>query len=115
MHRFYRRGEAIARFRGVAFDDEYAPEDWIGSTTTIDGESELGLSTLPDGRLVRRRDPRRRRGVPRAGARGTLRPRPGAAREAAGRRRAAPGARSPGIERSRIGTSASTTERRRRG
>ena len=53
LHRFYRGGEAIARFRGVAFDDEYAPEDWIGSTTTIHGENELGLSSLPDGRLVR--------------------------------------------------------------
>jgi mannose-6-phosphate isomerase len=53
LHRFYRGGEAIARFRGVAFDDEYAPEDWVGSTTTIHGENGLGLSTLPDGRLVR--------------------------------------------------------------
>jgi mannose-6-phosphate isomerase len=53
LHRFYRGGEAIARFRGVAFVDEYAPEDWIGSTTTIHGENERGLSTLPDGRLVR--------------------------------------------------------------
>jgi mannose-6-phosphate isomerase len=53
LHRFYRGGEAIARFRGVAFDDEYAPEDWIGSTTTIHGESDRGLSTLPDGRMLR--------------------------------------------------------------
>jgi mannose-6-phosphate isomerase len=53
LHRFYRGGAAIARFRGVPFDDEYTPEDWIGSTTTIHGESERGLSTLPDGRLVR--------------------------------------------------------------
>jgi mannose-6-phosphate isomerase len=53
LHRFYRGGEAIARFRGVALEDEYAPEDWIGSTTTIHGENGQGLSTLPDGRLVR--------------------------------------------------------------
>jgi mannose-6-phosphate isomerase len=53
LHRFYRGGEAIARFRGVALDDEYAPEDWIGSTTTIHSENAQGLSTLPDGRLLR--------------------------------------------------------------
>jgi mannose-6-phosphate isomerase len=53
LHRFYRGGEAIARFRGVSLDDEYAPEDWIGSTTTIHGENEQGLSSLPDARLVR--------------------------------------------------------------
>ena len=52
LHRFYRGGEAIARFRGVALHDEYAPEDWIGSTTTIHGENGQGLSALPDGRLV---------------------------------------------------------------
>ncbi len=39
--------------RGVTFDDEYAPEDWVGSTTTVFGESRAGLSVLPDGRLLR--------------------------------------------------------------
>ncbi|MEV8251818.1 class I mannose-6-phosphate isomerase [Microbacterium sp. NPDC076768] len=29
------------------------PEDWVGSTTTIRGEERLGLTTLPDGRLLR--------------------------------------------------------------
>ena len=53
LHRFYRGGEAIARFRGTASDDEYAPEDWVGSTTTIFGEDGSGLSVLPDGRLLR--------------------------------------------------------------
>jgi mannose-6-phosphate isomerase len=53
LHHFYRGGEAIARFRGVDFDDEYAPEDWVGSTASIMGENGRGLSTLPDGRLLR--------------------------------------------------------------
>jgi mannose-6-phosphate isomerase len=53
LHRFYRGGEAIARFRGIALDDDRAPEDWVGSTTTIFGEDEKGLSALPDGRLLR--------------------------------------------------------------
>jgi mannose-6-phosphate isomerase len=53
LHHFYRGGEAIARFRGVAFDDKYAPEDWVGSTAVMFGQDGRGLSTLPDGRLVR--------------------------------------------------------------
>jgi mannose-6-phosphate isomerase len=53
LHHFYQGGEAIARFRGTAFDDEYAPEDWVGSTAALFGENGRGLSTLPDGRLVR--------------------------------------------------------------
>jgi mannose-6-phosphate isomerase len=53
LHHFYRGGEAIARFRGTAYDDEYAPEDWVGSTAALFGENGRGLSVLPDGRLVR--------------------------------------------------------------
>jgi mannose-6-phosphate isomerase len=53
LHRFYRGGEAIARFRGTQSTDEYGPEDWVGSTSTIFGEAEAGLSRLEDGRLVR--------------------------------------------------------------
>ena len=34
LHRFYRGGAAIARFRGTPSSDEYAPEDWVGSTST---------------------------------------------------------------------------------
>jgi len=49
--RFYRGGEAIARFRGIELAD--APEDWVGSTTAAYGEQTLGLSVLPDGRLLR--------------------------------------------------------------
>jgi mannose-6-phosphate isomerase len=53
LHRFYRGGSAIARLRAVASHDEYAPEDWVGSTTTVFGESKTGLSVLPDGRFLR--------------------------------------------------------------
>jgi mannose-6-phosphate isomerase len=52
-HRFYRGGAAIASFRGTTFTDDHAPEDWVGSTTTILGEAPSGLSVLPDGRLLR--------------------------------------------------------------
>lgn len=52
-HRFYRGGAAIASFRGTTFADDHAPEDWVGSTTSILGEAPSGLSTLPDGRLLR--------------------------------------------------------------
>jgi mannose-6-phosphate isomerase len=51
--RFYRGGERIARFRGLAAPEDHVPEDWVGSTTTVFGEKELGLSRLPDGRLLR--------------------------------------------------------------
>jgi len=52
-HRFYRGGEAIARFRGLSLADQYVPEDWVGSTTTLFGEATAGLSVLPDGRVLR--------------------------------------------------------------
>ena len=52
---FYRGGGAIAAFRGVENADEaeaFGPEDWVGSTVTLFG-STSGLSTLPDGQLLR--------------------------------------------------------------
>jgi mannose-6-phosphate isomerase len=51
--RFYRGGSAIAALRGLATAPEREPEDWVGSTTTVFGERELGLSRLPGGRLLR--------------------------------------------------------------
>jgi mannose-6-phosphate isomerase len=51
--RFYRGGAAIAALRGIENAPERTPEEWVGSTTTVFGEQELGLSRLPDGRLVR--------------------------------------------------------------
>jgi mannose-6-phosphate isomerase len=51
--RFYRGGPAIAALRGVDEATQRTPEEWLGSTTTAFGEQELGLSRLPDGRLLR--------------------------------------------------------------
>jgi mannose-6-phosphate isomerase len=51
--RFYRGGAAIAAFRGIGDSGGFTPEDWIGSTTTLFGEHEAGLTRLPDGRLLR--------------------------------------------------------------
>jgi len=53
VHRFYRGGEAIARFRGEPSTDDHVPEDWVGSTTTVFGDGETGLARLEDGRTVR--------------------------------------------------------------
>lgn len=51
--RFYRGGARISAFRGERGDATREPEDWIGSTTTVHGDPELGLTTLPDGRVLR--------------------------------------------------------------
>lgn len=51
--RFYRGGAAIAQLRGMEPAGERVPEDWVGSMTTVFGEKKLGLSRLPDGRLLR--------------------------------------------------------------
>ena len=50
--RFYAGGARIDAFRGARFGDR-APEDWLASTTTLFGEERAGLSSLPDGRLLR--------------------------------------------------------------
>jgi mannose-6-phosphate isomerase len=51
--RFYRGGPAIADLRGFDPGGERVPEEWIGSTTTVFGEQDLGLSRLPDGTRLR--------------------------------------------------------------
>jgi len=51
--RFYQGGPAIAAWRGSEPVGDHVPEDWVGSMTTVFGEKELGLSRLPDGRLLR--------------------------------------------------------------
>jgi mannose-6-phosphate isomerase len=53
LRRFYRGGARIASFRGIAAADDYAPEDWVASTTTSFGEAEAGLTRLPDGQTLR--------------------------------------------------------------
>ena len=62
IRRFYRGGKRIAAFRGLPESSDDAPEDWVASTTTVHGESDLGLSRLDDGMLLRdvlARDPER--------------------------------------------------------
>lgn len=49
---FYVGGTAIAAFRGTDPAGPKTPEDWIASTTTRYGHERLGLSSLPDGRLL---------------------------------------------------------------
>ena len=51
--RFYRGGAGIGEFRGEPVTAEREPEDWVGSTTAVRGERMQGLTTLPDGRLLR--------------------------------------------------------------
>lgn len=52
--RFYRGGAAIREFRrGEGAAGHFVPEDWVASTTTLFGEESLGLTTLPDGTLLR--------------------------------------------------------------
>jgi mannose-6-phosphate isomerase len=53
LHRFYRGGARIAELRGVPHEDDYAPEEWIGSVSTAFGSDHDGLSRLEDGRLLR--------------------------------------------------------------
>lgn len=47
--RFYRGGARIAELRGMQHDDEWAPEDWVGSVTTAFGTESDGLSRLEGG------------------------------------------------------------------
>jgi mannose-6-phosphate isomerase len=51
--RFYLGGPAIEALRGVDLGGDRVPEEWIGSTTTVFGETDLGLSRLVDGELLR--------------------------------------------------------------
>jgi mannose-6-phosphate isomerase len=50
--RFYSGGQRIAEFRGVPWTGGNLPEDWVAATTSLFGETSLGLSVLPDGRLL---------------------------------------------------------------
>jgi mannose-6-phosphate isomerase len=52
IKRFYRGGARIEALRGASLSDD-GPEDWVGSTTPVLGSDDLGLSRLPDGRLLR--------------------------------------------------------------
>jgi mannose-6-phosphate isomerase len=61
QRRPYRGGPRIAAFRGSTGTDDHTPEDWVGSTTPLFGHDRLGLSELPDGRLLT--DPTRSPGL----------------------------------------------------
>lgn len=51
--RFYRGGAQIAAFRRQSEPaQEFTPEDWVGSVTTVFGETDLGLSRLGPDRLL---------------------------------------------------------------
>jgi mannose-6-phosphate isomerase len=50
---FYLGGEAITRLRQVPAPADRSPEEWLASTTTRHGDASIGLSSLPDGRLLR--------------------------------------------------------------
>lgn len=50
--RFYRGGNKIRSFRGLAADGDRVPEDWVGSATTLFGSTSKGLSELPGGGLL---------------------------------------------------------------
>lgn len=52
IHRFYLGGAAIAELRGVPSEDDHAPEDWVGSATSVFGSDGVGVTTLPDGRSL---------------------------------------------------------------
>lgn len=54
--RFYRGGGQIRKFRtpeAQAAKGDHVPEDWVGSTTTLFGDAEIGLSHLANGTTLR--------------------------------------------------------------
>jgi mannose-6-phosphate isomerase len=53
--RFYRGGNKIRGFRGndSAAAGDRVPEDWVGSTTTLFGNAQVGLSRLASGAILR--------------------------------------------------------------
>ena len=46
IRHFYRGGPAIAALRGIDVGGDHSPEEWVGSATTLFGETERGLSRL---------------------------------------------------------------------
>ena len=53
LERAYRGGAGIARFRGTPQPSEFTPEDFVGSTTEVYAGGGVGLTLLPNGRLLR--------------------------------------------------------------
>lgn len=50
--RFYRGGAKLSALRHETSIPTHEPEDWIASTTLVAGESAVGLTVLPDGRVL---------------------------------------------------------------
>jgi len=50
--RFYRGGQRISDFRHEPPSPPNTPEDWVGSTTSVRGQSPVGMTRLTDGRLL---------------------------------------------------------------
>ena len=50
--RFYDGGAQIDHFRGLPIGADHTPEDWVASTTSVRGQEPVGMSRLPDGRLL---------------------------------------------------------------
>jgi mannose-6-phosphate isomerase len=50
--RFYQGGSRISEFRGEPPSLPNTPEDWVGSTTSVRGNSPVGMTRLPDGQLL---------------------------------------------------------------
>jgi mannose-6-phosphate isomerase len=54
LRHFYAGGARIAAFRGLTLDSDHMPEEWIGAVNTTFGSvNGRGLSTVPDGTLVK--------------------------------------------------------------
>lgn len=53
LDHFYLGGSRITDLRGVSATSERSPEEWLASTVTRFGEERTGLSSLPDGTLLR--------------------------------------------------------------
>jgi mannose-6-phosphate isomerase len=54
VERPYRGGSRLAAFRRAAIGNrDRIPEDWIGSTTSVFGQGDVGLTRLPDGSWLR--------------------------------------------------------------
>lgn len=49
----YLGGDGIAALRGTDSDDAHRPEDFVASTVSVFGDDLVGLSMLPDGRVLK--------------------------------------------------------------
>lgn len=49
----YQGGDGIAALRGMISDDAHRPEDFVASTVSVFGDQRIGLTILPDGRVLK--------------------------------------------------------------